>query len=50
MGLGKLFGQKMHEGKVDREKLVRVRAVISTASREIEDILREQSDAGTTEV
>ncbi len=48
MALGKLFGQKMHEGKVDREKLARVRAVISTATREIEDILRDQDDPGTT--
>src|SRR5215217_1453105 len=45
---GKLGGQKMHEGKVDREKLARVRGVISTATREIEDILREQDDPGTT--
>jgi DNA-binding PadR family transcriptional regulator len=49
MALGKLFGQKMHEGKVDREKMVRVREVISTASRQIEDILREHEDPGTTE-
>jgi DNA-binding PadR family transcriptional regulator len=48
MGLGKLFGQQMREGKVDREKLVRVRAVISSASRQIEDILRERDDTGTT--
>src|SRR5215218_5579420 len=48
MGLGKLFGQKMHEGKVDREKLARVRGVISTATREIEDILRD--DSGTASV
>ena len=47
-GLGKLFGQQMREGKVDREKLVRIRAVISTASRQIEDILRERDDTGTT--
>jgi DNA-binding PadR family transcriptional regulator len=50
IGLGKLFGQKMHEGKVDREKLVRVRTVISKATREIEDILREREDPRTTEV
>ena len=48
MSLGKLFGQKMHEGKVDREKMVRVHEVISNASREIEDILRD--DAGTASV
>ena len=49
MHLGKLFGQKMHEGKVDREKMVRVHEVISTASRQIEDILRERDDPGTTQ-
>jgi DNA-binding PadR family transcriptional regulator len=49
MSLGKLFGQKMHEGKVDHEKMVRVREVISTASRQIEDILRDREDPGTTE-
>jgi DNA-binding PadR family transcriptional regulator len=50
MDLGKLFGQKMREGRVDREKLARVRSVISAATREIEDILRERDDAGTTSV
>src|SRR5215208_2392930 len=50
MDLGKLFGQKMREGNVDRDKLARVRAVISTAAREIEDILREREDPGTTSV
>ena len=49
MGLGKLFGQQMREGRVDREKLARVRGVISAAAKEIEDILRER-DAGATEV
>ena len=49
MGLGKLFGQKMREGRVDGEKLTRVRGVISAAAKEIENILRER-DAGTTEV
>jgi hypothetical protein len=34
---------------VDHEKLVRVREIISTASRQIEDILREQEKPGTTE-
>ena len=48
MSLGKLFGQQMHEGKVDHEKMVRVREVISNASRQIEDILREHQDPGTT--
>lgn len=49
MALGKLFGQQMHEGKVDHEKMVRVREVISDASRQIEDILRDRKDPGTTE-
>jgi DNA-binding PadR family transcriptional regulator len=48
MDLGKLFGQKMREGRVDREKLVRVRGVISAAARQIEDILRERDDPGKT--
>jgi len=50
MDLGKLFGQHMREGSIDRDKLVRIRGVISTASREIEDILREREDPGTTSV
>ncbi len=50
MDLGKLFGQKMREGNLDRDKLVRIRTVISTAAREIEDILREREDPGTTSV
>jgi DNA-binding PadR family transcriptional regulator len=50
MDLGKLFGQHMREGRIDRDKLVRIRSVISTASREIEDILREREDPGTTSV
>jgi DNA-binding PadR family transcriptional regulator len=49
MDLGKLFGRKMHEGGVDREKLVRIRGVISAAAREIETILRDDS-GGTTSV
>ncbi len=48
-GLGKLFGQQMREGRVDRQKMARIRGVISTAAKEIEDILRERDDAGTTE-
>jgi DNA-binding PadR family transcriptional regulator len=50
MDLGKLFGQKMREGRVDKDKLARIRSIISTASREIEDILREREDPGTTSV
>ena len=38
-GLGRLFGGEMRAGRVDPEKLRRVRAVISGAAREIEDIL-----------
>ena len=49
MSLGKLFGQHMHEGKIDHEKMVRIREVISGATRQIEDILRERKDPGTTE-
>jgi DNA-binding PadR family transcriptional regulator len=48
--LGKLFGQKMREGRVDRDKLARIRTVILAAAKEIEDILRERGDAGTTSV
>ena len=44
--LGKLFGQRMREGGVDREKLARIREVISAATREIETILRD--DGGDT--
>ena len=50
MDLGKLFGQQMREGRVDQEKLARIRSVISAATREIEDILREREDPGTTSV
>ena len=50
MDLGKLFGQNMREGKVDQEKLARIRGVISTAAKQIEDILREREDPGTTSV
>jgi hypothetical protein len=44
MDLGKLFGQQMREGRVDQEKLARIRSVISAATREIEDILRERDE------
>jgi DNA-binding PadR family transcriptional regulator len=43
--LGKLFGQQMREGRVDQEKLARIRSVISAATREIEDILRNRDEA-----
>ena len=44
MDLGKLFGQQMREGRVDQEKLARIRSVISAATREIEDILRDRDE------
>jgi DNA-binding PadR family transcriptional regulator len=40
-GLGRLFGGEMRAGRVDRDKLRRVRDVISRAAREIEAILEE---------
>ena len=50
VGLGKLFGREMHEGRLDREKLRRVREVVARAAREIEDILDDGDEAGTTRV
>jgi DNA-binding PadR family transcriptional regulator len=47
-GLGRLFGGEMRAGRVDRDKLRRVRGVISRAAREIEDILEEPG--GSTRV
>ena len=41
-GLGRLFGGEMRAGRVDRDKLRRVREVIARAAREIENILEEQ--------
>ena len=41
-GLGRLFGGEMRAGRMDREKLRRVREVVSRAAREIEDILEER--------
>ncbi len=46
-GLGRRFAAEMHEGRLDREKLRRIREVISRAVREIEEILREPG-GGTT--
>jgi hypothetical protein len=40
----------MREGRVDQEKLARIRSVISAATREVEGILREREDPGTTSV
>ncbi|BBL81060.1 hypothetical protein RxyAA322_29140 [Rubrobacter xylanophilus] len=39
--LGRLFARKLRAGRVDREKLRRVRGVVVRAAREIEDILEE---------
>jgi DNA-binding PadR family transcriptional regulator len=50
MGLGRVFGREMREGRLDREKLRRVREVIARATREIEEILADRGDAGTTRV
>jgi DNA-binding PadR family transcriptional regulator len=49
-GLGRLFGGEMRAGRVDRDKLSRVREVIARATREIEDILEERGGAGGTRV
>jgi DNA-binding PadR family transcriptional regulator len=46
-GLGRLFGREMHAGRLNREKLRRIREVIAGAAREIEEIL---DDAGETRV
>ena len=46
MGLGKRFGQEMHGGRLDSDKLRRVREAISAAVREIEGILDERSETG----
>ncbi len=49
-GLGRLFGREMHEGRLNRDKLRRIREVIADAAREIEEILEERGDAGETSV
>jgi DNA-binding PadR family transcriptional regulator len=49
MGLGRLFGREMHEGRLDEEKLRRVREVVARAAREIEGILDER-DTGETRI
>jgi DNA-binding PadR family transcriptional regulator len=41
-GLGRLFGTEMRAGRVDRDKLRRVREVIARAAREIEEILEDR--------
>jgi DNA-binding PadR family transcriptional regulator len=50
MGLGRLFGREMHEGRLDQHKLHRIREVIAGAAREIENILEERDDPGRTRV
>lgn len=45
-GLGRLFGRKMRAGRLDQDKLRRIREVIVRAARDIEDILEERNDAG----
>jgi DNA-binding PadR family transcriptional regulator len=50
MGLGRIFGREMHEGRLDREKLRRIREIISGAAREIEEILEDRGDTGGTRV
>jgi len=48
MGLGRLFGHEMHEGRLNQDKLHRIRGVIAGAARDIENILEERDDAGGT--
>ena len=50
MGLGRLFGREMHEGRLDEEKLRRIREVVARAAREIEGILDDRYPPGTTRV
>ncbi len=46
--LARLFGRKMRTGRVNRDKLRLVREVIVRAIRDIEDILEERGDTGST--
>jgi DNA-binding PadR family transcriptional regulator len=48
--LGKLFGREMHGGRLNKDKLRRIRVVISDAARQVEDILEERDDAGGASV
>jgi DNA-binding PadR family transcriptional regulator len=50
VGLGRVFGREMHEGRLDREKLRRIREVIAKAAREIEEILDDGEGPGATRV
>jgi hypothetical protein len=36
----------MHEGRLDKEKLRRIREVVARSAREIEEILEDRGDAG----
>jgi DNA-binding PadR family transcriptional regulator len=38
-GIGRMFGGEMRAGRIDREKLRRIREVVVRAAREIEEIL-----------
>jgi DNA-binding PadR family transcriptional regulator len=38
-GIGRMFGSEMRAGRIDREKLRRIREVVVRAAREIEEIL-----------
>ena len=40
----------MHEGRLDEEKLRRIREVVARAAREIEGILDDRDAPGTTRV
>jgi DNA-binding PadR family transcriptional regulator len=46
--LGRLFGRQMHEGRLNQDKLRRIREVIVRAARDIENILEERDDPGGT--
>jgi DNA-binding PadR family transcriptional regulator len=48
MDLGRLFGRHMHEGRLNRDKLRRIREVITSAARDIENILEERDEQGGT--
>ena len=50
IGLGRLFGREMHEGRLDEEKLRSIREVGARAAREIEGILDDRDPPGTTRV
>lgn len=46
MRTGKLFGSQMRTGRVDREKLRRIKEVIANATQSVEDILEEREEGG----